>query len=310
MSRLGQAVEDYLTIRRACGFKLERHGRLLPRFAAFLDQQGAPSITNELSLRWAKQPESADPTIWVDRLTAVRGFARYMSAVDPRTEVPAKDLLVSPGRRNRRAEPYIYSPSDVAALMEAARALKPLQAATYETLVGLLFVTGIRVGELIRLDRDDVDFANHVLVVRYSKLGKSREVPLDETTLEALGAYLLLRDQLFTGPTGPSLFISTSGTRLIYQGLGQVFLGLVRRAGLQRRSERCRPRIHDARHSFAVNTLIEWHRSGADVAALLPQLSTVLGHVKPASSYWYLEAVPELLELAAARAETGPRRPA
>jgi integrase/recombinase XerD len=308
MSRLDQAVEDYLTMRRACGFKLARHGRLLPRFAAFLDEQGATSITNELSLRWAKHPESADPSVWVQRLTAVRGFARYMSAVDPKTEVPARDLLVSPGRRNRRAEPYLYSPSDVTALMEAARELPPLRAATYETVVGLLVVTGIRVGELIRLDRDDVDFANHLLVIRDSKLGKSREVPLHETTLGALAAYLARRDELFPGPTAPSLFISTTGTRLIYQCVRTVFAELVRRAGLKPRSERCRPRIHDARHSFAVTTLIEWYRTGADVAALLPQLSTMLGHVNPASTYWYLEAVPELLELAAGRAQTGAAR--
>ncbi len=303
MSELDQAVADYLAIRRAFGFKLEKHAKLLPHFVAFLADEGATSITNELSLSWATVSTNADPIVWSNRLTIVRGFAKYLATLDPRTEVPPKGLVASRPSRNYRAEPYLYSDQDVEALMEAARGLRPLKALTYETLIGLLVVTGCRIGELLRCHRDDVDCEHRVLVISDSKFGKSREVPLHGSTLEALLAYLRRRDQLFPTATS-SLFISTTGEGLTYKLVQPVFARLAKQAGLEPRSDRCRPRLHDFRHSFTVRQLLEWSRSGADVAALLPLLSTVLGHVDPCSTYWYLEAVPELLALAASRAET------
>lgn len=162
-------------------------------------------------------------------------------------------------------------------------------------------MTGLRIGEALRLDRDDVDLVAGVLRVRDSKFGKSREVPLHASTVDALAAHARVRDRLCPRPVDPSFFVSTAGTRLLYCGAHLAWLDLVRRAGLQPRSAKCRPRPHDVRHSFAVRTLLGWYRDGADVAACMPLLSTYLGHVHPANTYWYLSAAPELLSLVAAR---------
>jgi integrase len=188
--------------------------------------------------------------------------------------------------------------------MTAARTLaSPLKAVTYETLVGLLATTGMRMGEAIRLDRADLDWNNGVLTVRSSKFGKSREVPLHPSTLGALRAYQRRCDQLCPRPKAPSFFISTTGTRLDQPTVGATFVMLARQAGLGPRSPRCRPRPHDLRHSFAVRTLLNWYRAGDNVESKLPLLSTYLGHVSPASTYWYLTAAPELLALASKRLE-------
>ena len=303
MSALAQSAEEYLAIRRALGFKLELHGRLLPSLVDFLDDAGAAFVSIELALEWARQPQGS-PTWWRQRLSIARGFARHMSTLDPRTQVPPTTLIASRGRAARRAVPYLYSAGDITGLMQAAQGnLGPLQAVTYQTLIGLLAVTGLRMGEAIRLDRDDLDEEHSLLVVRDTKFGKSREVPLHQTTFDALHHYLRQRDRLCPQAIGPSLFISTTGTRLLPKVVRPIFARLCGRAGLEPRSARCRPRLHDLRHSFAVSTLLEWYRVGADVPALLPRLSTVLGHSDPASTYWYLQAAPELLALAAIRLE-------
>jgi len=301
VSELRAAVNDYLTIRRSLGFKLEEPSRQLPRFVDFLEQAGACTVTIELAVAWAKQPPDAHPNEWGRRMSMVRCFARHLQALDPQTEVPPPDLLPMPPRR---ATPYLYSEVDITALMKAARALRsPLRAATFATFIGLLAVTGMRAGEALRLDRDDLDQANGLLTIRNSKFGKSREVPLHPSTVEALRTYARLRDQLFPRPTTTSFFVSTAGTRLIYNVFHFTFLELVRQAGLQRRSLTCRPRPHDLRHTFAVRTLLDWYRAGLDVEAQMPLLSTYLGHFKPRHTYWYLSATPELLALAGQRLE-------
>jgi integrase len=300
MTDLRQALDDYLAIRRALGFKLQRVGQMLPGFVTYMEQAGAATITTELALAWAKQP-AGGAAWWRIRLRAVRGFAQHLQNVDPRTEVPPADLLPAPPTR---ATPYLYSESDVGRLMTAARTLaSPLKAVTYETLVGLLATTGMRMGEAIRLDRADLDWNNGVLTVRSSKFGKSREVPLHPSTLGALRAYQRRCDQLCPRPKAPSFFISTTGTRLDQPTVGATFVMLARQAGLGPRSPRCRPRPHDLRHSFAVRTLLNWYRAGDNVESKLPLLSTYLGHVSPASTYWYLTAAPELLALASKRLE-------
>jgi len=301
MSELRQALQDYLTIRRALGFKLDRADQRLSGFISYLEQAGARTITIELALAWSRQPSDGHPAWWRQRLILVRGFAKYLHTLDPATEVPPTGLL-PPGYC--RATPYLYSDADIAGLMAAARALiSPLRAATYETLIGLLAVTGLRISEAIRLDRSDVDFTNALVTIRASKFGKSREVPLHPSTIDALAGYARRRDQLSPRPAAASFFVSTAGTPLIYNCVHSVFLGLVRDAGLQRRSATCRPGLHDLRHTFAVRTLLNWYSAGIDVEARLPQLSTYLGHFDPASTYWYLSAAPELLAITAARLE-------
>jgi integrase/recombinase XerD len=302
MSPLRQALENYLTIRRALGFKLERHGRLLPQFVAHLERVGADTITTEHALRWATLPSAASPVWWADRLSVVRGFARYLQTIDPACELPPADLL--PARGSRRATPYLYSDRDIAALLVAAGALRPpLRAATMQTLIGLLAVTGMRVGEAIRLDRGDLDLEHARLVVRHSKFGKSRELALHATTCAALRGYLRRRGELLPQPETPALLISPTGKRLRYVAVGRTFRQLVAHVGLTPRSASCRPTLHGLRHTFAVRTVLDAYRTGADVHARLALLCTYLGHADPGATYWYLSAAPELLALAAARLE-------
>lgn len=308
MSDLHRGVENYLATRRALGFKLEREGRLLPDFVEHLGQAGIATITTDAALAWATQPSGANPRWWAARLAMVRNFARWWAAFDPTTEVPPADLLPA---RSQRAEPYPYSDDDIAALMGAAGTFShPLRAATYQTLIGLLAVTGMRVGEVIALDRHDVDWDEGLVVLRHTKFDKSREVVLHPSTVEALRSYTKVRQRHVTRPETPAFFVSLAGTRLIYKNVHFNFHRLVGQVGLAPRSPRCRPRIHDLRHRFAVTTLIGWYRDGADVEARMAQLSTYLGHVAPSDTYWYLHAAPELMALAAERLEVseGPLR--
>jgi integrase/recombinase XerD len=302
MSALADRLSAYLTLRRSLGFKLERQGRLQADFVAWMDEAGESTITVELALAWATQPVGADPSWWGVRLAAVRTFAAHLQGVDPATEVPPADLL-SGGRR--RAEPFDYSDADIAGLLAAARSIRsPLRAATYETLIGLLAATGMRVGEALRLDRCDVDLSDGLVRVLSSKFGKSRQIPLHPTVTSALSDYTRVRSKLCPRPVAPNFFVSTAGTRLIYNNVHFTFQGLARMAGIEAHSKRCRPRIHDLRHRFAVHTLLGWHRAGIDVEPMLPVLSTYMGHVDPSSTYWYLQATPELLTGVADRLET------
>lgn len=305
MSPLRHAVADYLSTRRALGFTLNESERLLGQFVDHLDELGVDIVTVELALGWATAPAAGVGNWWSRRLTVVRGFARYLHTLDPAHQVPPVEVLA---RRSRRATPYLYSDDDIAALITAAgvRLRSPLRILTYQTVIGLLAVTGLRVGEAIRLDRADLDLDLGLLTVRHSKFGKSRLVPLHPSTLAALAAYLHRRDQLRPSATHttPALFVSTTGTRLIYSNVHLTFQQLVGHVGLGPRSRSCRPRIHDLRHSFAVATLLDAYRAGHDVQARLPLLSTYLGHVHPGSTYWYLSAAPELLALAGQRLES------
>jgi integrase len=308
VTALRAALADYLQLRRALGFKLEKLDRLLSGFVAFAEAEGASHITTGVAVAWATQPAGADPSWHATRLSAVRLFARHLQAMDPRTEIPPAGLL--PGR-SRRAEPYLYSPAQIAALMTAAGAITaPLKAATYQTLIGLLTVTGMRVGEAISLDRCDADLGGGLITVRQGKFGKSRQLPLHPSAVTALDDYARLRDRHCARPQTQAFFVSLTGTRLIYKNVHYRYRQLTQTAGLEPRSARCRPRIHDLRHSFAVATLISWYQDGGDTAARLPLLSTYLGHIDPGDTYWYLQAAPELLTLAAARLQAAQGGPA
>ena len=297
MSDLRHAVTDYLAIRRALGFQLRGYDRLLGDLVDDLQRAEASTLTIELAVAWASKPAGARPFRWKTRLSIARGFARYLQTIDPATQIPPSNLLAY---RRARPAPYLYSAAELDALLDATDTLRsPLRAATYRTLLGLLAVTGMRVGEAIALDRDDVDLREWRLAIREAKRD-TRQLPLHPTTVAALHAYARRRDQLCRVPAAPSFFVSTAGTRLIYECVRETFIKLRRVAGLERTS-RPGPRIHDLRHSFAVQTLLGWHRAGIDVAAQLPLLSAWLGHRHPASTYYYLQAAPELLALAAER---------
>lgn len=299
MSPLREALHNYLRVRRQLGFELKADGRLLEGFVNFLERAGAQHITTELALAWAKVPVDAHPHRWRQRLGIVRAFARYVATIDPASEVPAEDLLPA---AQRRVAPYIYSEAEIAALMAAARALSPpLHAASIETLIGLMASIGLRLGEALGLDRRDVDLSGGLLHVRVAKQHKQREVPLHPTTTEALRGYARRRDRLCPAPDTAAFFLSRRGRRLHETTVHSVFPQLIREVGLEGRGHRARPRPHDLRHAYAVRTLLGWHRSREQVEYKLPLLATFLGHAHPASSYWYLQAVPELLELVGRR---------
>jgi integrase/recombinase XerD len=304
VSAFAHHAEEYLRLRRALGHELADAVRLLPRFVTYLDAIGATTITVEAALAWVQRPD-ADPSssVWMRRMTVVRGFARHMSGIDAATEVPPLGLVTF---RHCWRPPFIYSAADVEALMAEVPRLvpTPFRAATFQTMIGLLSATGMRVGEAIALARSDVDLTDGVLVVRVSKFNKSRELPVDSTTVHALASYAQIRDDSVPLPKSPAFFITSRGTPVIYPDFGAKFRELLIASGVGDGSP-VTPRIHDLRHSFAVHTLVRWYRAGEDVGALLPRLSTYLGHLTPGYTYWYLSAAPELLTLAAARLEKG-----
>ncbi len=303
MTPFTQHTEDYLQLRRTFGYKLHDHARLLRRFAAHLDMTGDEFVTIDRALAWALAPEVPPGSVvpWM-RLVVVRGFARYMAGIDPRTEIPPTGLIRNP---QRRRPPFIYSDEEIQALMCQARTgiRQALCAATYETLIGLLAATGMRSGEAINLDRTDVDWTERVLLVRSSKFGKSRYVPVDASTSDALERYAGLRDRVCPIPLDVSFFVSLRRTRLYPCAVHATFRRICRNAGVGADAP-YPPRLHDLRHTKAVTTLVGWYRDGVDVQSRLPALAMYLGHRDPSYTYYYLSAAPELLAYAAGLLDT------
>jgi integrase len=299
MSSLRDALADYLAVRRALGYKLDTAERLLRQFLDYLEARGEQRITIEHAVAWAILP-GGHTGYHAHRMQTVRRFARYLHAADPEVQVPPTGLLTG---RSRRATPYLYSDEQIAALIAAAETLGTAhRTATFQTLIGLLTVTGMRLGEALSVDRDDLDCRHGVLTVR-GKYGKTRELPLDPSTVAALGRYLRRRDRPPSPPGARALLVSEAGTRLLASNVQHAFGRMRARAGIAPRSAACRPRLHDFRHSFAVRTLLDAYRDDVDVGARLASLSTYLGHLEPSMTYWYLDAAPELMGLAAQRLE-------
>lgn len=297
---LRQRADQYLIVRRALGYKLVETEHLLMQFVDHLEHCGATTITTTAAVDWATQSQGK-PHWQRRRLSVVRGFARHLYALDPACEVPPDGLLRC--FRNRPV-PHLYSDAEIQALMNAAETVfhRPLRKATYRTLIGLLAVTGMRVGEAARLDRDHIDLHAGVVSIVNSKYGKSRQILLHDTTTAVLRDYGQLRDHTAGTDAWSAFFVSTKG-RLVVNTIDYTFADLLGPAGIHTTAGQRHPRVGDLRHSFAVRALLEWYRGGADVQAQLPLLSTWMGHISPASTYWYLQAAPELLELAAQRLE-------
>lgn len=301
MSTLRELLHDYLAMRRALGFKLRTEGTALLSFVAFMEQARAESISTDLALAWAKQPTSVQPAQWARRLSCVRCFARYCSAIDPRTEIPPLGLLPFP---HQRPSPYFFTDDDIVRLLQGALqwpAKDGLENHTFHCLFGLLSVSGLRIGEALGLSLEDVDLEEGILTIRSSKFGKSRLVPLHATTVEVLTDYRERREQFLAGRRVLHWFVNAHGGRPGYDCVLRAFHRLT--AGLPGQSGRARPRLHDLRHRFALMTVVHWYRDGQDVQQRLPVLSAFLGHVQTSDTYWYLSACPELLDAAKARLE-------
>ena len=299
MSRLRKLLRDYLAMRRGLGVKLERSGQWLEDFVSFMEHRGASHIDCALALAWAQRPASALPFHWALRLSAVRGFARFMSSFDPRTEVPPTGLLP---HRYHRKPPHIYTDEELRRILAGAMKLWPpssIRPRTYFTLFGLLIVTGLRSGEAINLELRDVDLRQCLLTVRSGKFGKDRLVPIHPSTRDVLADYERRRTHLLAGRREDHFFVTRKGTRLSRRGVHNTFARLTRRLGLRDTpTGRRPPRMHDFRHRLATMTLVRLYRSGKDPQRCLPILSTFLGHVKPSDTFWYLQQHPELMKQA------------
>jgi site-specific recombinase XerD len=296
-----QAVQQYLTTRRSLGFKLRDEGTVLPQFIRFMEKEGASFITADIALKLAIQPQSTTPANWARRLRMVRIFATYHSATDPRTQIPSPYLLP---HRYHRKQPHIYSDDEVDHLLEAAARLPSplgLRAFTYVTLIGLLSVTGMRIGEAVALDRQDVNMAGGMINIRHAKFGKSRLIPIHFTVERKLVEYETLKTTIIPSPQTFSFFISEAGRRLTKGIAEYTFAKLSRQVGLRGQLDSHGPRLHDFRHTFAVKTLLHWYQTGDQVEQRIPYLATYLGHRHIKDTYWYLSAVPQLMQLVADR---------
>jgi len=311
MSALHDALTEYLATRRALGTQLRWPESSLRNFVDFVEAEGGEYLTTELAMRWALKPVSVHRATHARRLAIVRAFALWLQATDARTQVPPQRLLPT---RHRRPAPHIYTDSEITNLMSATRKLRSssgLRGATYETLIGLLASTGLRPGEALTLDVGDVDLLGGLLTIRESKFGKSRFVPLEESVRAALADYDTLRDSARPYRDSPAFLVTERGSRLRAGAVRLTFANLCKAVGLRpwgrpRRSGRG-PRLQDLRHSFATRRLVAWYRAGLDVDRLMPRLSTYLGHASTVQTYWYIQAVPELLQLATERLETAAR---
>lgn len=303
MNKLKKDVKEYLAVRRALGYELRLAGAALHNFVSFLSKEGASFITTELALRWATLSVNAQPAQWSNRLSMVRQFTQYQCSIDPRTEIPPKGLLP---HRYHRKPPYIYSNNEIKRLVKAAKQLfspKGLKGWTYSTLFGLLAVTGMRISEPIGLDQRDVDLQNDVITIRNTKFGKSRLIPIHQSTRLVLQKYVCLRDRIFPKPKSPGFFVSEQGTRLLDCTVRWTFVKLSHKIGLRKPSDSHGPRLHDLRHRFATRTLINWYRASINVENQMHVLATYLGHRHVTDTYWYLSSIPELLQLATMRME-------
>jgi len=303
MNPLTTHLDNYLKLRRQLGYKLRGTDLLLRHFVRFAQQKRTAFITAKLAMEWATHPPHHVPEYKAKRLGLVRRFAQYVSALDERTEVPALKLLPFP---TCRRDPFLYRAADILRLMDVARQIDPnypLKGASCATLIGLLAVTGMRVGEAIGLDCEDVDLTHGLVTVQHAKGDKPRLVPLHRSSQRALRHYAALRDEVFPQPFCSSFFVSERGTRFSYSMAHRWFQIIARQVGLRQPNGQLGPRLHALRHHFAIQTMLRWYRSKTDVEARLPELSTYLGHAQVRDTYWYLSSVPELLRLATRRCQ-------
>ncbi|MGA2248489.1 MAG: tyrosine-type recombinase/integrase [Verrucomicrobiota bacterium] len=306
MKTLVRHLQDYLTLRRSLGFKLRETESLLRQFVRFAKKQKIFHLTIRLAVRWATQPAQALPATLAARYQIVRLFALYLSTVDGRTEVPPAGLLVC---RRQRKPPYFYTDQQVVRLVRTARKLSSaegLKGPTLSTLLGLVAVTGMRIGEAVALDRQHVDLSQGLLTIHHAKGDRVRLIPLHKSSCTMLRRFERLRDRICPHPQTPSFFVSeTGGHRLNDNWVRIWFANVSRQIGLRGSTDRRGPRIHDLRHRFAIKAMVKWYRTGKDAEAHLPELATYMGHQHVSDTYWYLSATPELLQAATRRWQRG-----
>lgn len=303
-------VEQYLAERRRVGFELSTMGNALASFVRHVQAaRHRGPLTADLMAGWARQAKSGhgDRAASARRLKLLRPFARWLRQFEPATEVPTEAVF---GALPGRMTPHIYRESEIIELLAAARQIGPvggLRPLVVETLFGLLACTGLRISEALDLLDGDVDLQSGELTIRHSKFGKSRLVPLHPSAAQALARYRAQRAWHVRSTPESPFFVGSRG-RLLGQPVGdrqvhRIFVDLRRQLGWVDRGSHGAPRIHDLRHSFAVQRLVLWHEQGVDMEQRMLALSTYLGHVKISDTYWYLTGVPELMGLIGQRFE-------
>lgn len=291
-------VERHIALHHAIGYLFRKQSSLLRNYARFAQSRGDEFVRTATALEWSGQGPSAGTCH--GRLEVVRRFARLVHAEDPRHEIPPPGVF---GKAPLRRTPYIYTPEEIRALLDAANALGPpgaLRPRMYATMLGLIAATGLRISEALALRLDDVTPAG--LIVRQTKFCKSRLVPVHPTTRDALDSYLSIRAGFAS--SDDAVFLSERGTGLRYQTAIATFLVLVRGIGIHPGPGQRGPRIHDLRHTFAVRSLEQCDDSREAVTRHMLALSTYLGHAHLCDTYWYLQATPRLLADVATKGES------
>ena len=302
-------AEQYLAERRHLGFNDGTVAYSLRSFVRHIEvvrHRGA--LTIEVMTDWARRDShgSNDPHTWARRLKHLRSFARWLRQFEPLTEIPDHTIF---GRIDERQAPHIYSEPEIVDLLAAARRLGPATAPrgiVFETLFGLVASCGLRIGEALSLRNADVDLRQGMLLIRKAKFGKSRQVPMHVSTIEALRRYRRTLDRAGE-PSEPeaAFFIGTRGRRhglpLGKRQVHRVFVELREQLGWRNRGDHHAPRIHDLRHTFVVRRITQWQKQGVDVDQAMLALSTYVGHAEVGNTYWYLSAAPQLLAVAGDR---------
>ena len=299
MNPLKIAARDYISLRRSLGFKIKGDPGKLASFVSFMNDRGASHITTRLALQWAQENPDTKPSTASGRLSCLRGFATYLSAKDPRTQIPHLGLLPY---HSKRAKPYLYSEAEVQCLLKAALDMGGIHGFTYYCLLGLLSVTGMRISEVFNLRPQDVDLQQGILSIVRTKFAKSRLVPVHPTTQAMLVKYARHRDRHFRRQLS-YFFVNKLGSRLASGNVHTIYRRLSYQVGLRTARTGRGPRLHDFRHNFAVRTLVAWYRSGKNIEEQFPTLTTYLGHTNVSDTYWYLSNHPELMGIAIKRFE-------
>ena len=297
-------VENYLKYRRNLGFALLAEGGELMAFAKYADAKGhRGALTTELATEWASSSKRASRLSWARRLEIVRCFAKFCRTIEPNTQIPPKAMF---GPAHRRITPHIYSEQEISDLLIATQQLHPikgLRPITFQFLFCLLVSTGLRISEALRLSRKDVDLIHGVLTIRETKFYKSRYVPLHATAIHALQEYSLLRDKCKPAPHCDKFFILDNGRSINIRQAQYSFNCLRSILGWHKTHHKKMPRLYDFRHTFVCRRLIAWYEEGKDINQVIPFLSTYLGHVKVANTYWYITGIPKLMAIATKRFE-------
>jgi len=311
MKSLTTHLEHYLAVRRSFGYDLSFTERVLRRFTGFADAQGANHITVNLFLQWKEHYGTANNNTWAGRLSMVRVFATWLKGIEPANEIPKIGLISG---RYQRSKPYIYTNKQINEIVSHAARLPSvygLRGITCSTLLGLIAVTGLRINEALSLDEKDVNLDDAVIFIKQGKNGKSRFIPISPSTVSSLENYRVKLNLIYRC-CSPAFFLFDKGQRPSDCSIRYNFALVCQLIGLRKKEFFYKhgqgARIHDLRHTFAVRTIIDWYRKGLNPDLEMLKLSTYLGHTKPEYTYWYIEAIPELLQLASERAEQSLRK--